>query len=150
MKTAVVRSLLLLAVASAFGALTPTAFGVLCSATPNTANCDGKDPIAAGCSGDAVNLLPPVTSGATTVYLRYSPKCRSAWSRVDYGGVLIPSLKACVYRKVLTTNSPQCYTTASNNVFSNMLYLGKNTYQGRATGAANSATPTTTAWAFGY
>jgi Protein of unknown function (DUF2690) len=141
-------ALVAMATALALGMPEQNAFGAsACMTMPNTTNCDKKDPIDTGCYLDATDLTVASGSGVT-IQLRYSPKCKSAWARSSTG--LPASIKACVERKPLTTNSPQCWTDFSTDAFSNMLYLGRNTYQGRAGGAAPStATLTYTGWKLG-
>jgi hypothetical protein len=56
------------------------------SCTPGL-GCENKDPQTTGCSADAYNLDSFVRRNAAdvkvfTVELRYSPTCRTAWSRV--------------------------------------------------------------------
>ena len=155
MRKVFILSLLLIAAAFVFSVMVPVpqAFGAdTCLSKPSTSTCDGQDPYTAGCAADVVDLVTPKTVGSTTVRLRYSPKCQSAWSRVDWYGLTppVPSIKACVYRKVLTTNSPQCTTVGSTNAYSNILFLGRTTYKGYATGTVNSGTPVVTAEAYGY
>ena len=141
-------ALVAIAIAFALGMPEQNAFGAsACMTTPNTTNCDGKDPIDTGCWADAIDRAVATGSGVT-IQLRYSPKCRSAWARASTG--LVSSIKACVSRRPLTTNSPQCYTDISTDVYTDMLYLGRNTYEGRAGGAApSSAALTPTSWKYG-
>lgn len=141
-------ALVAMAIAFALGMPERVAFGAsACVTTPNTANCDKQDPIDTGCYLDATDLAVASGSGVT-IQLRYSPKCKSAWARASTG--LPSSIKACVFRRPLTTNSPQCYTDISTDVYTDMLYLGRNTYEGRAGGASpSSAALTPTGWRFG-
>ena len=142
-------ALVAMAIAFALGMPERNAFGAsACVTSPNTTNCDGKDPIATGCSADATNLAVASGSGVY-IQLRYSPTCRSAWARASTG--LVSSIKACVSRRPLTTNSPKCYTAVSTDAYTDMLYLGRNTYEGRASGASPSnAAQTPTSWKYGF
>jgi hypothetical protein len=137
-----------MAITFALGMPERNAFGAsACVTSPNTTNCDAKDPIATGCSADARDLAVASGSGVF-VQLRYSPTCKSAWARASTG--LVSSIQACMWRRTLTTNSPRCYTAVSTDAYTDMLYLGKNTYQGRASGAAPyNAAQTPTAWTYG-
>lgn len=150
MKKILSLCLALVAMATAFtlGMPEQNAFGAsACMTTPNTTNCDKQDPIDTGCWADATDLAVASGSGVT-IQLRYSPKCKSAWGRASTG--LPASIQACVFRKPLTTNSPQCWTDFSTDAYTDMLYLGRNVYQGRASGAAPAnAAHTPTSWKYG-
>ncbi|MGW3205926.1 DUF2690 domain-containing protein [Streptomyces sp. NPDC001135] len=62
------------------------------SATPNASTppgvkctgsaCNGKDAEAMGCSGDLVTTARTVTVGTTTLEVRYSKACGTAWGRI--------------------------------------------------------------------
>lgn len=47
-------------------------------------SCNGVDPIAGGCGGDARNL-DTVTTASLTIQLRYSNTCNAAWVRLVAG-----------------------------------------------------------------
>lgn len=151
MKKVLSLCLILIAVATALTLGTPVqkAFGAsACMTSPSTANCDGQDPIATGCSADVIDLITPLNAGGVKTQLRYSPTCKSAWARASTP--LPTPLWACVERKPLTTNSPKCYVATSTDVYTDMLYLGRNTYYGRAGGAVYPNTLNyTTPWKLG-
>ncbi|GGU83391.1 hypothetical protein GCM10010260_15150 [Streptomyces filipinensis] len=52
--------------------------GVKCAGSA----CDGKDAEAMGCSGDLVTTARTVTIGTTTLEVRYSKACGTAWGRI--------------------------------------------------------------------
>lgn len=52
--------------------------GVKCAGSA----CDGKDAEAMGCSGDLVTTAKTVTLGTTTLEVRYSKACGTAWGRI--------------------------------------------------------------------
>ncbi|MFI6355987.1 DUF2690 domain-containing protein [Streptomyces sp. NPDC050743] len=52
--------------------------GVKCTGSA----CDGKDAEAMGCSGDLVTTAKSVTIGTTTLEVRYSKACGTAWGRI--------------------------------------------------------------------
>ncbi|MEV6112217.1 DUF2690 domain-containing protein [Streptomyces sp. NPDC052109] len=52
--------------------------GVKCTG----AACDGKDAEAMGCSGDLVSTAKTATVGTTTLEVRYSKTCGTAWGRI--------------------------------------------------------------------
>jgi hypothetical protein len=52
--------------------------GVKCTGSA----CDGKDAEAMGCSGDLVTTAKTVTVGTTTLEVRYSKACGTAWGRI--------------------------------------------------------------------
>ncbi|KOV67197.1 helix-turn-helix domain-containing protein [Streptomyces sp. MMG1121] len=52
--------------------------GVKCAGSA----CDGKDAEAMGCSGDLVTTAKTATVGATTLEVRYSKACGTAWGRI--------------------------------------------------------------------
>ncbi|MGW1166679.1 DUF2690 domain-containing protein [Streptomyces sp. NPDC002550] len=56
--------------------------GVKCAG----ATCDGKDAEAMGCSGDLVTTAKTATVGATTLEVRYSKACGTAWGRITGAG----------------------------------------------------------------
>jgi hypothetical protein len=153
MKKALSLCPFLIALTLAFWAVMPTPdalAGSMCMTHPSTTNCDGLTPLGTGCSADAVDLVPPVGGSGFTVQLRYSPTCQSAWARTSTGK--LEHIQACVARKDLTTNSPQCQVATGTVVFTSMLYLGRNTYYGKAGGGHYSGTETLTytGWAYGY
>ncbi|MEU0003095.1 DUF2690 domain-containing protein [Streptomyces sp. NPDC006314] len=55
--------------------------GVKCAGSA----CNGKDAEAMGCSGDVVTTAKSATVGTTTVEVRYSKICGTAWGRVTGG-----------------------------------------------------------------
>ncbi|MEV6052720.1 DUF2690 domain-containing protein [Streptomyces sp. NPDC052107] len=52
--------------------------GVKCTGSA----CDGKDAEAMGCSGDLVTTAKTATIGTTTLEVRYSKACGTAWGRI--------------------------------------------------------------------
>ncbi|KUN08639.1 hypothetical protein AQI95_08300 [Streptomyces yokosukanensis] len=52
--------------------------GVKCTGSA----CDGKDAEAMGCSGDLVTTAQTATVGTTTLEVRYSKACGTAWGRI--------------------------------------------------------------------
>jgi hypothetical protein len=76
------------AVLSAAVALTATGLGWLASPASAYPGHDGKDPIRAGCAGDARTVRAGAIRTHRTrkevglIELRYSPRCRSAWARI--------------------------------------------------------------------
>jgi hypothetical protein len=72
----------------ALGAVLTTAVLTLGSATSASAlsyTNDGKSPESTGCANDAVTKRSAVaanSSNGTTIELRWSPSCRTAWARV--------------------------------------------------------------------
>ena len=85
--------------------------------------CDGKDPVAMGCSSGAVTAASKKSTGVfwrTFVELRWSPTCKTNWTRISYENVtttwdpnydkkLTPQLlTATVYR---SSNPKVSYTT---------------------------------------
>ncbi|MYW49398.1 DUF2690 domain-containing protein, partial [Streptomyces sp. SID161] len=56
--------------------------GVKCA----DSSCTGKDAEAMGCSGDLVTTAKTATVGTTTLEVRYSKACGTAWGRIT-GGV---------------------------------------------------------------
>jgi hypothetical protein len=57
--------------------------------TCDGAGCNGQDPIAAGCAGDAYDVPGSAhTSPEGTEVLRYSPSCHANWARItnSYAG----------------------------------------------------------------
>ncbi|WP_367647101.1 DUF2690 domain-containing protein [Streptomyces sp. NRRL S-31] len=55
--------------------------GVKCAGTA----CAGRDAEAMGCSGDLVTTAKTATVGATTLEVRYSRTCGTAWGRITSG-----------------------------------------------------------------
>ncbi|MEV5382268.1 DUF2690 domain-containing protein [Streptomyces sp. NPDC052721] len=55
--------------------------GVKCTG----AACTGKDAEAMGCSGDLVSTAKTATVGSTTLEVRYSKACGTAWGRITSG-----------------------------------------------------------------
>ncbi|MFG2354666.1 DUF2690 domain-containing protein [Streptomyces sp. NPDC048521] len=55
--------------------------GVKCSGSA----CNGKDAEAMGCSGDSVTTAKSATVGTTTLEVRYSKICGTAWGRITGG-----------------------------------------------------------------
>ncbi|MFH9090371.1 DUF2690 domain-containing protein [Streptomyces sp. NPDC017673] len=55
--------------------------GVKCAG----ADCTGKDAEAMGCSGDLVSTAKTATVGTTTLEVRYSKACGTAWGRITSG-----------------------------------------------------------------
>jgi hypothetical protein len=51
-----------------------------CLSAPSEANCSGVFPDS--CNVDAITLQPTAEDARIRVTVRYSPRCRSAWSRV--------------------------------------------------------------------
>ncbi|WP_225811817.1 helix-turn-helix domain-containing protein [Streptomyces spinosus] len=49
------------------------------------ASCTGKDAEAMGCSGDLVSTAKTATVGTTTLEVRYSKTCGTAWGRITGG-----------------------------------------------------------------
>ncbi|MEW2509892.1 DUF2690 domain-containing protein [Streptomyces sp. NPDC046870] len=49
------------------------------------ASCTGKDAEAMGCSGDLVSTAKTATVGTTTLEVRYSKVCGTAWGRITSG-----------------------------------------------------------------
>ncbi|RMB87841.1 XRE family transcriptional regulator [Streptomyces shenzhenensis] len=56
--------------------------GVKCAGS----GCTGKDAETMGCSGDLVTTAKSVTVGTTTVEVRYSKTCGTAWGRISGAG----------------------------------------------------------------
>ncbi|WP_369391431.1 DUF2690 domain-containing protein [Streptomyces sp. CG1] len=56
--------------------------GVKCAGS----GCDGKDAEAMGCSGDLVTTAKTATVGTTTLEVRYSKACGTAWGRITGAG----------------------------------------------------------------
>lgn len=95
------------ATAVAAGLLTPSpgrppgARVVMASTRCHSASCQGELPDASSCAGDA--RTQSAVAGATyTVWLRYSPSCRTAWSQVRVRGAVAREISVRVGGNVLS------------------------------------------------
>jgi Protein of unknown function (DUF2690) len=123
-----------------FGGLLAAAMATpltLCLAAATPANAavgdyfyDGKSPITTGCNNDArtigtARVGPAGTS--TVVKLRYSPRCRTVWARIDHASTRIPADRAggsaLIYREQDRAGL-RCHTDRNTSCHTAMLYDG--------------------------
>ncbi|MBV8542929.1 MAG: DUF2690 domain-containing protein [Pseudonocardiales bacterium] len=94
-----------------------TAHATTTAASCNGNNCNGRDPIQAGCSGDAVTQYTLGTSVGTLEH-RYSRTCNASWARItnSRAGTWF-YVQGCYNSYVQTYNVPPGY----NNAYTNMI-----------------------------
>jgi hypothetical protein len=116
----------------------PQGSPLLCLFAPSAANCDGKDPVAAGCSQDAsttpgaadpTHFFP--NGGYEQVYTeeRWSNHCQSNWARATLQARTFVSADMLVWAVRGSTGYSQTafYASDQESVYSNMLYGGPGT-----------------------
>jgi hypothetical protein len=94
-----------------------------CQTSPSDANCNGRNPQTTGCEADAYTLSTAEAFGTVRAAVRYSPTCRSAWTRV----VNLSNLSGSrVIGNVLRsdgTSAASAFTYPTTSGVSSMVYL---------------------------
>lgn len=121
--------------------------GTTCAQYPSTTYCDGQDPIAGGCSGDAYTVTSASITGLLNqngtlkivtvgeVDLRYSPTCASNWARAvlytsdsqvqqEIGGFadFNATIKRCTDGKTFTATTSTDAYPLNTNIYGDMVY----------------------------
>ena len=109
---------LAVALLATFMIATPqSAFAATCSGS----TCQGKDPQAAGCSGDAYNLTE-MTFNQDRMEMRYSPSCGAVWTRCTTGNISTVNNDAAIIMYSLSSDAylgkytVMCSNSAKGNV----------------------------------
>ncbi len=76
----VIAFALLVLIASA-APISHVAAASICQSFPSEANCSGRNPQTMGCEADAYTLATAETFGKVRAAVRYSPSCRSAYTK---------------------------------------------------------------------
>lgn len=85
---------------------------------------DGRDPTATGCVNDARTIDSRAVGGGATIYLRYSPSCRTVWARITGAATRTPDRaggSALIYREQDGAGI-RCHTGSGHACSTNMLY----------------------------
>lgn len=87
---------------------------------------DGRDPTATGCVNDARTIDSKAVGGGATIYLRYSPSCRTTWARITGAATRTADRaggSALIYREQDGAGI-RCYTGSGTACSTNMVYDG--------------------------
>jgi hypothetical protein len=94
-----------------------------CQVTPSSQNCNGRDPQLMGCDIDAYTFKS-VESPYVRVALRYSPTCRSVWTRVQNMTFIPGSLLTAEILRKDGVNYASAVTYPTTVSLSRMVYVG--------------------------